>query len=54
LEFKKPTIFVGGRRGVRCVLYMAAMTARTHNPVIRAFAERLKAQGKLPKVIIVA
>jgi transposase len=33
---------------------MAAMTARTNNAVIRAFAERLKAQGQLPQGIIVA
>ena len=49
----KRTIF-GGRRAVRSVLYMAALTARRHNPVIRKFADRLKAQGKLPKVILVA
>ncbi|MFV2069803.1 MAG: IS110 family transposase [Pirellulales bacterium] len=47
------TIF-GGRRSVRSVLSMAALTARRSNPVIRAFAERLAAQGKLPKVILVA
>ena len=33
---------------------MAALTARRHNPVIRDFADRLEAQGKLPKVILVA
>jgi transposase len=53
-QFRGRRTIFGGRRGVRTVLYMAAMTARTHNPVIRVFAERLKAQGKLPKVIIVA
>jgi transposase len=47
------TIF-GGRRAVRSVLYMAALSARRHNPVIRRFADRLQAQGKLPKVILVA
>ena len=47
------TIF-GGRRAVRSVLYMAALSARRHNPVIRRFADRLAAQGKLPKVILVA
>lgn len=44
----------GGRRSVRNVLYMAALSARRHNPVIRKFADRLKDQGKLPKVIITA
>ena len=47
------TIF-GGRCAVRSVLYMAALAARRCNPVIRAFADRLEAQGKLPKVILVA
>jgi transposase len=44
----------GGRASVRCVLYMAALAARRCNPTIRAFAERLAAQGKKPKVIITA
>lgn len=44
----------GGRQSVRSVLYMAALSARTHNPVIASFAERLKAQGKKPKVVLVA
>jgi transposase len=42
----------GGRKLVREALYMAALSARTHNPVIAAFAERLK--GKEPKVILTA
>jgi transposase len=44
----------GGRAAVRQVLYMAALSARRCNPVIHAFAERLAAQGKKPKVIITA
>jgi len=42
----------GGRALVREVLYMAALTARTHNPVIAAFAKRLT--GKKPEVILTA
>jgi transposase len=42
----------GGRQAVRDVLYMAALVAMRHNPVIAAFARRLA--GKKPKVIIVA
>ena len=53
-QFRGRRMIFGGRRTVRSVLYMAALTARRHNPVIRAFADRLEAQGKLPKVIIVA
>ena len=44
----------GGRATVRRTLYMAALSARRCNPVIRAFAQRLAAQGKRPKVIITA
>lgn len=44
----------GGRRSVRNVLYMAALSAKRCNPVIKAFADRLKAEGKKPKVIITA
>ena len=32
----------GGRAVVRCVLYMAALVASRHNPVIRAFYQRLR------------
>jgi transposase len=42
----------GGRKAVRDALYMAALSARQHNPIIAAFAKRL--DGKKPKVIITA
>ena len=44
----------GGRANVRHVLYMAAMSASNWNPGLKAFHDRLKAAGKLPKVAIVA
>lgn len=44
----------GGRRGVRAVLYMAALAALRCNPVIRVFAQRLQAKGKPGKVVLVA
>ena len=44
----------GGRAPVRDVLYMAAMSASNWNPVLKAFHNRLKAAGKLHKVVIVA
>lgn len=44
----------GGRREVRTVLYMATLTAVRHNPVIRAFYQRLRANGKTFKVAMVA
>ena len=47
------TIF-GGRATARCTLYMAAFTAVRCNPMIRRFAQRLRAAGKPFKVIVVA
>ncbi len=44
----------GGRACVRSVLYMAALVATQHNPVIRAFYQRLLAAGKPKKVALVA
>lgn len=44
----------GGRADVRAVLYMAAISAMRCNPVIKAFADRLKQAGKPAKVVIVA
>jgi transposase len=44
----------GGRAHVRQVLYMAAMSASNWNPTLKAFHDRLKAAGKLPKVAVVA
>jgi len=43
-----------GRADVRCVLYMSTVAAIRCNPVLRAFANRLKAAGKPAKVVIVA
>jgi transposase len=44
----------GGRKHVRTVLYMAALVATRHNPVIRACYLRLCGAGKPKKVALVA
>lgn len=44
----------GGRADVRKVLYMAALAACQHNPVLKAHRQRLIAAGKAPKVAIIA
>jgi transposase len=44
----------GGRPQVRAGLYMAAVVASKHNPVLKPFAERLRAQGKPGLVVITA
>ena len=49
----KRSIF-GGRASVRTTLYMATFCATKYNPVIRRFAERLRAVGKPFKVVLVA
>jgi transposase len=44
----------GGRSEVRTALYMSALASLTHNPPLRAFYERLVAEGKPRKVALVA
>jgi transposase len=44
----------GGRAEIRNALYMAALTATRCNPVIQAFAHRLKQKHKAHKVVLVA
>ncbi len=44
----------GGRARVRAALYMGALVASRHNPVIRDFYQRLVADGKPKKVALVA
>ena len=44
----------GGRSRVRATLYMGAMVASRHNPVIRDFYQKLLAAGKAKKVALVA
>lgn len=44
----------GGRAPVRAALYMAALVASRHNPVIQALYTRLVAKGKAKKVALVA
>lgn len=44
----------GGRAPVRAALYMGALIASRHNPVIRDFYQRLVAAGKPKKVALVA
>jgi transposase len=44
----------GGRTAVRTVLFVATMTANKHNPVIRAFSDRLIAAHNPPMVAMIA
>jgi transposase len=49
-----PARIAGGRAAVRNVIYMAAVTASRHNPVLKPFYDRLIAAGKPIKVALVA
>lgn len=53
-KFKGKRVTWGGRAALRAALYMAALSAMRHEPVIKEFAQKLKAQGKASKVVIVA
>ena len=44
----------GGRKALRDALYMAGLSASRSDPTLRAFAERLKENGKAPKQAIIA
>ena len=44
----------GGRASVRSALFVAAMVAARHNPVLKAFAERLRTAGKSKMVALIA
>lgn len=43
-----------GSSTLRKALFMPAMTARTNNPLLKEFADRLQKNGKKPKQIIIA
>src|SRR6202171_2981889 len=49
-----PARIHGGRAAVRSILYMAAVTASKHNPLLSPFYDRLIAKGKPPKVALIA
>lgn len=53
-QFRGKRMICGGRAAVRSALYMAAIVAMRHNPMIRTCYERLVAAGKPEKVAIVA
>ena len=49
-QWRGKSFIGGGRSAVRSALFMGAMTARRHNPVLKAFFDRLVAAGK-PKLL---
>ena len=53
-QFRGKRMIQGGRPAVRQALYMAALVASRHNPVIREFYQRLRQAGKPAKVALTA
>jgi transposase len=49
-----PRHIEAGRAAVRKALYMAALTAIRHNPIMKSYAEKLRRKGKPAKVAITA
>jgi transposase len=52
--FRHASIGHAGHARLRAALYMAALSARTFNPIIKAFFDRLTANGKPFKVAVCA
>jgi transposase len=53
-QMKGKRAIYGGRAQVRAALYMAVLSAKKSNAVLKRFYERLIAKGKLKKVALVA
>jgi transposase len=53
-QHKGKRMIHGGRAHVRATLYMGAVVAMRHNPVIKAFYERLVSRGKSKKLALTA
>jgi transposase len=53
-QFRGRRLIWGGRAPVRATVYMAALAASQHNPVLARFYQRLRTAGKPPKLALVA
>lgn len=53
-QWRGKSFIGGGRSAVRSSLFMAAMVAARHNPVLKQFHQRLIAAGKPKKVALIA
>jgi transposase len=53
-QWKGKSFIGGGRARVRAALFMAAMVAARHNPVLKAFRDKLVAAGKPKLVALIA
>lgn len=53
-QWRGKSFISGGRKTVRTALFMGAMVARRHNPVLKAFFNRLVAAGKPRMTALIA
>jgi len=53
-QWRGKSFIGGGRTVVRTVLFMGAMVAKRHNPLLKAFFDRLRAAGKPKMVALIA
>jgi len=53
-QWRGKSFIGGGRKSVRTALFMAAMVAARHNPVLKTFRDKLVAAGKPKLVAIIA
>lgn len=53
-QFRGQRFITGGRNRPRRLIYIAALSAKRCDPGLKAFAERLRDNGKPPKLIVVA
>jgi transposase len=53
-QWRGKSFIGGGRSAVRSALFMGAMVAKQHNPVLKAFFDRLIAAGKPKMVALIA
>lgn len=53
-QWKGKSFIGGGRKSVRSVLFLGAMVAARHNPVLKTFRDRLVSAGKPKLVALVA
>jgi len=53
-QWRGKSFIAGGRTAVRATLFMGALVAKKHNPVLKAFFDRLVAAGKPKMVALIA
>ena len=53
-QWRGQSFITGGRTAVRAALFMGAMVAAKHNPVLKVLFDRLVAAGKPKKVALIA